>query len=153
MSDLKKIKYDFLLKLEKKLSISEINEIKTDLFGKNGLIAIIEDKSVESALCIIGATCADLDVMILDERYAKKALSEIIGKYEINGVIGKKCTVNKVLGSVEDLIFGLGYEKFLRNSISTINKKPLVLLNTSGSSNKPKFVALTHENLERNCRF
>ena len=39
MSDLKKIKDDFLLKLEKKLSLSEINEIKTNLFGKNGLIS------------------------------------------------------------------------------------------------------------------
>ena len=39
MSDLKKIKDDFLLKLEKKLSLSEINEIKTNLFGKNGLVS------------------------------------------------------------------------------------------------------------------
>ena len=39
MSDLKKIKDDFLLKLDKKLSLSEINEIKTNLFGKNGLIS------------------------------------------------------------------------------------------------------------------
>ena len=39
MSDLKKIKNDFLLKLEKKLSLTEINEIKTNLFGKNGLIS------------------------------------------------------------------------------------------------------------------
>ncbi len=39
MSDLKKIKNDFLLKLERKLSLSEINEIKTNLFGKNGLIS------------------------------------------------------------------------------------------------------------------
>ena len=39
MSDLKKIKDDFFLKLEKKLSLSEINEIKTSLFGKNGLIS------------------------------------------------------------------------------------------------------------------
>ena len=39
MSDLKKIKDNFLLKLEKKLSLSEINEIKTNLFGKNGLIS------------------------------------------------------------------------------------------------------------------
>ena len=39
MSDLKKIKDDFLLKLEKELSLSEINEIKTNLFGKNGLIS------------------------------------------------------------------------------------------------------------------
>ena len=39
MSDLKKIKDEFLLKLKKKLSLSQINEIKTNLFGKNGLIS------------------------------------------------------------------------------------------------------------------
>ena len=39
MSDLKKIKEEFLLKLNKKLDISEINEIKLNLFGKNGLIS------------------------------------------------------------------------------------------------------------------
>jgi len=40
MSDLKKIKDEFFLKLQKKLSLSEINEIKTNLFGKNGLISL-----------------------------------------------------------------------------------------------------------------
>ena len=39
MSDLKKIKEEFLLKLNKKLDISEINEIKSNLFGKNGLVS------------------------------------------------------------------------------------------------------------------
>ncbi len=39
MSDLKKIKDDFLSKLRKKLDISEINQIKSELFGKNGLIS------------------------------------------------------------------------------------------------------------------
>ncbi|PDH19014.1 MAG: phenylalanine--tRNA ligase subunit alpha [Pelagibacterales bacterium MED-G44] len=39
MSDLKKIKDEFLLKLEKKLNLSEINEIKSNLFGKSGLIS------------------------------------------------------------------------------------------------------------------
>ena len=39
MSDLKKIKDVFLLKLQKKLSLSEINEIKSYLFGKSGLIS------------------------------------------------------------------------------------------------------------------
>jgi len=39
MSDLKKIKEEFLLKLNKKLDLSEINEIKLNLFGKNGLIS------------------------------------------------------------------------------------------------------------------
>ena len=39
MSDLKKIKDEFLSKLKGKLNLSEINEIKTNLFGKNGLIS------------------------------------------------------------------------------------------------------------------
>ena len=39
MSDLKKIKDEFFSKLEKKLNLSEINEIKSDLFGKNGLVS------------------------------------------------------------------------------------------------------------------
>ena len=39
MSDLKKIKDDFLSKLNGKLNLSEINEIKSNLFGKNGLIS------------------------------------------------------------------------------------------------------------------
>ena len=39
MSDLKKIKDEFLLKLSGKLDISEINQIKSDLFGKSGLIS------------------------------------------------------------------------------------------------------------------
>ena len=39
MSDLKKIKDEFLTKLGGKLSLSQINEIKSNLFGKNGLIS------------------------------------------------------------------------------------------------------------------
>ena len=39
MSDLKKIKDEYLLKLKSKLNLSEINEIKSNLFGKNGLIS------------------------------------------------------------------------------------------------------------------
>ena len=39
MSDLKKIKDEFLLKLKGKLNLSEINQIKSDLFGKNGLVS------------------------------------------------------------------------------------------------------------------
>ena len=39
MSDLKKIKEKFLSKLGEKLNLSEINQIKSDLFGKNGLVS------------------------------------------------------------------------------------------------------------------
>ena len=39
MSDLKNIKDEFNTKLNKKLSLEEVNQIKTELFGKNGLIS------------------------------------------------------------------------------------------------------------------
>ena len=39
MSDLKKIKNELLFKLKSKLNLSEVNQIKSDLFGKNGLIS------------------------------------------------------------------------------------------------------------------
>ncbi len=39
MSDLKKIRDEFILKLKGKLDLSEINQIKSNLFGKNGLVS------------------------------------------------------------------------------------------------------------------
>ena len=39
MSDLKKIKDEILLKLKSKLNLSEVNQMKSDLFGKNGLVS------------------------------------------------------------------------------------------------------------------
>ncbi len=39
MSDIKNIKNDYSSKLNKNLSLEEINQIKTELFGKNGLIS------------------------------------------------------------------------------------------------------------------
>ena len=39
MTNLKKIKEEFILKLNKKLNLSEVNLIKSELFGKNGLVS------------------------------------------------------------------------------------------------------------------
>jgi phenylalanyl-tRNA synthetase alpha chain len=39
MSDLKKIRDEFISKLKGQLDLSEINQIKSDLFGKNGLVS------------------------------------------------------------------------------------------------------------------
>ena len=39
MSDIKKIKDEFILKLKENLDLNQVNQIKTDLFGKNGLIS------------------------------------------------------------------------------------------------------------------
>ena len=40
MSDIKKIKEEFLLKLKENLDLNQVNQIKTDLFGKNGVVSL-----------------------------------------------------------------------------------------------------------------
>ena len=49
MSDLKKIKDEFISKLKEKLNLAEINKIKSDLFGKNGLF-LLNLKKLEQLL-------------------------------------------------------------------------------------------------------
>ena len=39
MSDIKKIKEEYLKKLDNNLDIESVNQIKTELFGKNGQIS------------------------------------------------------------------------------------------------------------------
>ena len=39
MANLKKIKEEFILKLNEKLNLTDVNLIKTELFGKNGLVS------------------------------------------------------------------------------------------------------------------
>ena len=39
MSDIKKIKEEFINKLKENLDLNSVNQIKTDLFGKNGKIS------------------------------------------------------------------------------------------------------------------
>ena len=40
MSEIKKIKEEYFLKLNEVLDQNKLNEIKTELFGKNGIISI-----------------------------------------------------------------------------------------------------------------
>ena len=77
MSDLKKIRDEFILKLKGKLDLTEINQIKSDLFGKNGLVSsqfkkigtIVESerKKFASDLNIIKDELQDLINLKIDE--------------------------------------------------------------------------------------
>ena len=74
MSDLKKIKDEFITKLNGKLNLSEINDIKSNLFGKSGLIS--------SQFKKIG---------LIDENERKKFASDLnIIKDELQDLINNK---------------------------------------------------------------
>ncbi len=92
MTDLKKIKDEFLLKLKGKLDISEINQIKSDLFGKSGLISTQFKKIGTIAESERKKFASDLNI-IKDE--LQDLISSKINEVE-NAEINKKLEKEKI---------------------------------------------------------
>ena len=92
MTDLKKIKDEFLLKLKGKLDISEINQIKSDLFGKSGLISAQFKKIGTIAESERKKFASDLNI-IKDE--LQDLISSKINEVE-NSEINKKLEKEKI---------------------------------------------------------
>ena len=92
MSDLKKIKDEFLTKLKGKLNISEINQIKSELFGKSGLISIQFKKIATIAESERKKFASDLNI-IKDE--LQDLISSKIKEVE-NAEINKKLEKEKI---------------------------------------------------------
>ena len=122
MSDLKKIKDEFLLKLSGKLEISEINQIKSELFGKSGLISTQFKKIGTIAESERKKFASDLNII-------KDELQNLISS-KINEV--ENVEINPLLPNRSDLIwfiseisnFSLSFEInssfiFLRSDIFT----------------------------------
>ena len=82
MSDLKNIKNDYLAKLNNNLSLEEINQIKTELFGKNGLVST-QFKNIGSI------QEADRKKFASDLNQIKDELQNLI-TYKINEIESKK---------------------------------------------------------------
>ncbi|MDC3114527.1 phenylalanine--tRNA ligase subunit alpha, partial [Candidatus Pelagibacter sp.] len=111
MSDLKKLKEEFLLRLKERLDLSEINQIKSDLFGKNGLISLQFKK--------IGS---------IDETERKKFASNLnIIKDELQELIDSKINeiqnaeINKKLDK-EKIDITLPERSFVRGKIHPVSQ-------------------------------
>jgi len=111
MSDLIKTKEEFLLKLNKKLDISEINEIKSNLFGKNGLISLQFKRIGSIAESERKKFASDLNII-------KDELQEIIN-LKINEV--EKAEINKKLEK-EKVDITLPERSFVRGKIHPVSQ-------------------------------
>ncbi len=111
MSDLKKIRDEFISKLKGKLDLSEINQIKSDLFGKSGLVSsqfkkigtIVESERKKFA--------SDLNVI-------KDELQDLINS-KINEV--KNAEINKKLDR-EKIDITLPERPFVRGKIHPVSQ-------------------------------
>ncbi len=111
MSDLKKIKDEFVLKLKGNLSLVEINHIKSDLFGKNGKISSEFKKIGE-------ITEADKKKFASDLNIIKNELQDLINQ-KINEV--ETSEINKKLEK-EKIDITLPERNFQRGKIHPVSQ-------------------------------
>ena len=111
MSDLKKLKEEFLSKLKLKLDLSEINQIKSELFGKNGLISLQFKKIGTLAESERKKFASDLNVV-------KDELQDLIN-LKINEV--ENAEINKKLDK-EKIDITLPARSFVRGKIHPVSQ-------------------------------
>ena len=111
MSDLKKLKEEFLIKLKVKLNLSEINQIKSELFGKNGLISTQFKKIGTLAESERKKFASDLNIV-------KNELQDLI-KFKINEV--ENVEINKKLDK-EKIDITLPARSFVRGKIHPVSQ-------------------------------
>ena len=118
---------------------------------KDDLILIIEDKSLESTISIIGSLISSRSTLLIDLSIARFQLNEIISKFKPSLILGSKYSFEFL-----ELEINFDTKYFLIKKIKQNPKnkpipEPLLLLGTSGSSGNTKFVGLTHKNIYNNC--
>ena len=125
MSDLKKIRDEFTLKLKGKLDLAELNQIKSDLFGKNGLISsqfkkigtidVSERKKFASDLNIIKDELHDLINLKINE-IEKANINEKLEKEKIDVTLpersfvrGKIHPVSQTIDEISSIFSEIGF--------------------------------------------
>jgi len=125
MSNLRKIKEEFLAKLNEKLSLSEINQMKTELFGKNGLVSsefkkigkipeqerkkfasdlnIIKDELQE----LINSKINEIEIFEINEKLKKEKIDVTLP--ERSFVRGKIHPVSQTIDEISSIFSEIGF--------------------------------------------
>ena len=125
MSDLKKIRDEFISRLKGKLDLAELNKIKSDLFGKNGLVSsqfkkigtfdVSERKKFASDLNIIKDELQDLIDSKINE-ILKANINEKLEKEKIDVTLpersfvrGKIHPVSQTIDEISSIFSEIGF--------------------------------------------
>ncbi len=125
MSDLKKIKEEFISKLKSKLDLAQINEIKSDLFGKSGLItsqfkqiasiAESERKNFASDLnlikdelqSLINTKISEIEIADINEKLEKEKIDVTLPERTI--IRGKIHPVSQTIDEISSIFSEIGF--------------------------------------------
>ena len=125
MSDLKKIKEEFISKLKSKLDIAQINEIKSELFGKSGLITSqfkriasiteSERKNFASDLnlikdelqSLINTKISEIEIADINEKLEKEKIDVTLPERPI--IRGKIHPVSQTIDEISSIFSEIGF--------------------------------------------
>ena len=125
MSDLKKIRDEFTSKLKNKVDLTDLNKIKSDLFGKNGLVSaqfkkigtkeVSERKKFASDLNVIKNELQDLINMKINE-IQNANINEKLEKEKIDVTLperpfarGKIHPVSQTIDEISSIFSEIGF--------------------------------------------
>ena len=125
MSDIKKIKDEFLLKLKENLDLNKVNQIKTDLFGKSGIISsqfkqlssIAENErkqfasdlnSVKNELQnLITKKIQDIEIKVINQKLEKEKIDVTLPQRPYTQ--GKIHPVSQVIDEISSIFSEIGF--------------------------------------------
>ena len=143
-NNFKKYNYSFIINYEKKFKKCVKNR---------SLILMIGSNQAASAIGYISFLRLNYILILLDESFTNEYIKKLIQIYKPEYIYGEDQRLKQInLESfkLRCLNFLLVRTKFKKNN--KINKKNLLLISTSGSTNSPKFVRLSRINLIDNTK-
>tara|TARA_B100000795_G_scaffold65500_1_gene44542 strand:- start:3690 stop:5057 length:1368 start_codon:yes stop_codon:yes gene_type:complete len=117
------------------------------------LILMIGSNQAASAIGYISFLRLNYTLILLDESFSNQYIKKLIKIYKPEYIYGEDQRLKQIelkIQKLKCLNFILFKTKFKKND--KINKKNLLLISTSGSTNSPKFVRLSNINLIDNTK-
>ncbi|MDB4846365.1 AMP-binding protein [Candidatus Pelagibacter sp.] len=139
---------------EKKYTYEEVEKESKILSSKvdsNSTIVIIGSNTIECILGYIAFMKSDNLIILLDENFKIDYIKKIIKKYQPNYVFSPNKTLIK-LKKYNTIFSGKDFS-LIKTRYKTLKKKNKInylLLSTSGTTQSPKFVRLSHKNIINN---
>ncbi len=142
--NLKKYNYSFIIDYAVKFKKCIKNK---------SLILMIGSNQAASAIGYISFLRLNYTLILLDESFSNQYIKKLIKIYQPEYIYGEDQRLKQIelkFQKLKCLNFILFKTKFKKNN--KINKKNLLLISTSGSTNSPKFVRLSNINLIDNTK-
>ena len=141
---------------KKKYSYKEISFLAKRITSKienDSLVVIVSDNSLPSLIGYISFMKSEHTIILLDQNFDFKFVNQTIKKFKPNYIYARKSLFKKInkkktLFNYHDFcLFKTNYQNHKK-----LNKLNKLILTTSGSTQSPKFVRLSNNNLTSNTK-